>query len=115
MSSNAFGGNDALTGGVLFPTRFVVLSENDLYGDAYAMFDNSRGGDDTMIGGDGLTVGDGSNNFLYGDAYTMSNDASGGEDTLTGGVHDSTDLVGGAEKTNDDHHGGDNTDRRGNK
>src|SRR5262245_64112764 len=109
MSSNAFGGNDALTGGVLFPTRFVVLSENDLYGDAYAMFDNSRGGDDTMIGGDGLTVGDGSNNFLYGDAYTMSNDASGGDDTLTGGVHASNVLVGDAQKMHDDAHGGNDT------
>ena len=28
------------------------MRRNTLYGDAYAMYDNARGGDDTLIGGD---------------------------------------------------------------
>ena len=43
------------------------------------MYDNTRGGNDTLIGGDTAT------NTLYGDAYEMHDDARGGNDTLTGG------------------------------
>ena len=48
-----------------------------LFGDAFAMFDNSRGGNDTLIGGANA------NNALTGDARFMVDNARGGNDTLT--------------------------------
>ena len=43
------------------------------------MYDNARGGNDTLIGGDGAI------NNLYGDADVMFDNARGGNDTLIGG------------------------------
>ena len=43
------------------------------------MSDNTRGGNDTLIGGDNA------NNILYGDAGVMYDNARGGNDTLIGG------------------------------
>ena len=41
------------------------------------MYDNTHGGDDTLIGGANA------NNTLYGDARFMHDNARGGDDTLT--------------------------------
>jgi serralysin len=56
-------------------------AENVLYGDAYSMSDNVRGGDDTLRGGDNGVV-----NFLYGDAFIMRDNARGGDDLLISGT-----------------------------
>ena len=55
------------------------ISDNNLRGDASDMDDDSRGGNDTLTGGDG------SINFFNGDADTMCDDTRGGNDTLIGG------------------------------
>ena len=44
------------------------------------MVGDSRGGNDTLIGGNGGV------NFLYGDAFSMSDNAHGGNDTLISGT-----------------------------
>jgi Ca2+-binding RTX toxin-like protein len=54
---------------------------NELYGDANIMGVAAAGGDDTLIGGDG-----GSTSFLYGDASFMFFSARGGNDTLISGT-----------------------------
>ena len=57
------------------------MVRNTLYGDAAQSMDgNSRGGNDTLTGGDGAV------NFLYGDAFSMSDNARGGNDTLISGT-----------------------------
>src|SRR5258705_197304 len=53
---------------------------NSLIGDANDMFDNSHGGNDTLTGGANATV-----NNLYGDAYRMAFNSVGGNDSLIGG------------------------------
>ncbi len=76
------------------------------------MYDHSRGGDDTLIGGDDR--GDFSINDLIGDADSMSGNARGGDDRLIGG--DSADfrflrniLVGDADAMHDNARGGNDT------
>ena len=54
------------------------------------MYDNTRGGNDTLIGVDNAT------NTLYGDAYEMHNHARGGSDQLLGHDNSSNFLVGDA-------------------
>ena len=56
LSDHQYGTNDTLT----------ASSGGELFGDAEQMHDNSRGGNDTLIGGDA------SNNFLFGDALDMT-------------------------------------------
>src|SRR5260370_32040092 len=51
---------------------------NGLFGDASTMDGDSRGGNDTLTGGDH------SINLLYGDAHDMHDNARGGDDTLIG-------------------------------
>ena len=53
-----------------------------------SMYDNTRGGNDTLIGVDDAT------NALYGDAYEMHDDTRGGNDTLTGGANATNELFG---------------------
>jgi Ca2+-binding RTX toxin-like protein len=57
----------------------VTDSYSQFYGDAGQMYDDSRGGNDTLIGGDG------SGNDLIGEAFSMNGNAVGGNDVLTGG------------------------------
>ena len=61
------------------------MQTNILYGDAFAMYDNARGGDDTLIGGDHRRCASDQSTSI-GDAYSMSGNARGGNDTLTGGA-----------------------------
>ena len=86
-----------------------VVHVNVLYGDAFTLQDNARGGSDHLTGGDNslnvligdaggiagngrggndhLIGGDGSSdNTLIGDAYFMSDNARGGNDTLVSGT-----------------------------
>src|SRR5260370_42470177 len=51
---------------------------NGLFGDASTMDGDSRGGNDTLTGGDH------SINLLYGDAHDMHDNARGGDDTVVG-------------------------------
>ena len=73
LRDNQHGTNDALHG---VDSTF----NNPFYGDAFAMYDHSRGGNDTLIGGNGAS------NFLYGAAFFMFDDTRGGNDTLIGGA-----------------------------
>ena len=58
-----------------------VPTINNLYGDAYQMFNAARGGNDTLTGGNLDAI-----NSLYGDAYSMFDNAHGGDDTLISGT-----------------------------
>jgi hypothetical protein len=79
----------------------IVLS-----GDAGLMFDNARGGNDTLIGANGFQ----SYNIVFGDAGSMYNDTHGGNDTLIGGAgHAINNLYGDAVSMYDDAHGSDIT------
>ena len=50
------------------------------------MYDNARGGDDTLIGGAGS--GPRPATSPYGDAFAMHDNSRGGNDTLIGGASD---------------------------
>src|SRR4051794_2696508 len=50
---------------------------NSLWGDADFMTGNARGGNDTLVGGDAAPT-----NFLFGDGFEMRDNARGGNDTL---------------------------------
>lgn len=101
MRHTTIGGNDTLNAGdgrgfnVLWGDAYALLNQstggddllqsgNDsyasylLYGDAGALLHNSRGGDDTLVGGDG-------NSLLYGDAISLPDSAQGGDDRLISG------------------------------
>jgi Ca2+-binding RTX toxin-like protein len=68
-----------------------ALNNNFLYGDARSMYGNSAGGNDTLIGGDNAGLGLAKfANFLQGDALDMYDNSVGGNDTLIGGIGDST-------------------------
>ena len=54
------------------------------------MGDDSRGGNDTLTGGDSA------NNGLFGEALFMQDNARGGNDTLVGGAGGSNALYGDA-------------------
>ncbi len=56
------------------------------------MYGDSRGGNDTLIGGAG-PGGPSSFMFLYGDASEMHDNARGGNDHLTGGTGNSHQRV----------------------
>ena len=61
-------------------------SFNNLYGDARIMDGDSRGGNDTLNGGQGICSPTGATSELvYGDAFEMHDHARGGNDTLIGG------------------------------
>jgi len=66
----------------------VNISVNILIGDAGgSMFDHSKGGDDTLIGGDFTGFPYIGVNILIGDAGgSMFDHSKGGDDTLIGGV-----------------------------
>jgi hypothetical protein len=68
------------------------------------MNDNARGGNDTLIGGDGSNF-----NELSGDAFGMHSDAVGGNDTLIGGVGSINNLFGDAFSMSDNARGGNDT------
>ena len=84
---------------------------NGLFGDAHFMYDNTDGGNDTLIGGVG------SINFLNGDVLTMYDTARGGNDRLIGGdgaafnffLADASDMYGNTQGGNDTLIGGANT------
>ncbi|HZB57322.1 MAG TPA: hypothetical protein VE527_27055 [Reyranella sp.] len=84
---------------------------NGLFGDAHFMYDNTDGGNDTLIGGVG------SINFLNGDVLTMYDTARGGNDRLIGGdgavfnffLADASDMYGNTRGGNDTLIGGANT------
>jgi serralysin len=79
---------------------------NDLNGDADSMFGNAVGGNDTLIGGDdGVHT-----NFLAGDATFMYDTAAGGNDTLIGGDRSfNNSLFGDANVMRGDSRGGNDT------
>jgi Ca2+-binding RTX toxin-like protein len=68
MLGDAKGGNDVLVAGNGAQVNF-------LYGDAYAMQDNTVGGDDRLVSGTG-------NDQMWGDAEDMSDNAVGGRDVF---------------------------------
>jgi serralysin len=86
-------------------------SNNTLIGDARFMDGDAHGGNDTLIGGVG------SINFLNSDALSMSGNARGGDDTLIGAdgatfnffLGDSSDMHDNARGGNDTEIGGANT------
>src|SRR3979490_2419429 len=57
-----------------------------LYGDPFAQYDDSRGGNDLLIGGANA------NNSLVGDARLIYDNARGGNDTLMGGANTNNNL-----------------------
>lgn len=65
--------------------------ENIIVGDAFEMFNYARGGDDLLIAGDNV------DNYLYGDSFTMYSYARGGNDVLISGT--GTDYMWGDAKT----------------
>ena len=54
------------------------------------MYDNSRGGNDTLTGGANT------DNEMFGDAFTLHGNARGGGDTLTGGDNSTNNVYGDA-------------------
>ena len=99
LSGKDHGTNDDLTGtgGPLYGDAFTMIDEarggndvltggvgliNGLIGDAQDMFDHTRGGNDVLIGGAGSTT----DNTMLGDAANMSGHARGGNDLIIGGA-----------------------------
>jgi hypothetical protein len=99
LSGKDHGTNDNLTGtgGPLYGDAFDMIEEarggndvltgaaglfNGLLGDAQNMFDHTRGGNDVLIGGAGSTA----DNTMIGDASFMSGHARGGNDQIIGGA-----------------------------
>ena len=86
---------------------------NNLYGDALDMEGNTRGGNDTLTGGDGpgFIFGPffGVTNNLYGDANVMRHSVRGGDDVLAGGDRSTNNLFGDANSMFEDSRGGDDT------
>jgi hypothetical protein len=80
-----------------------VASTNTLYGDAFEMHDQARGGDDTL-------TSSGRSSNLYGDAFTLSDDTRGGDDMLTasGGLF-ATSLYGDGNTMEGNSRGGNDT------
>ena len=76
-------------------SRTISIGTNDtfidftfLYGDAFSMYDDSQGGNDTLTGADHSPE-----NELYGDAGLMQDNSRGGNDTLTGGDYSTRNLL----------------------
>ncbi|MEA2852519.1 MAG: hypothetical protein QOE02_2538 [Rhodospirillaceae bacterium] len=70
-------------------------ANNSLVGDARLIYDNARGGNDTLIGA--ASPADVVHvNVLYGDAFTLQDNARGGSDHLTGGDNSLNVLIGDA-------------------
>src|SRR3981081_2527793 len=110
LTDHQHGTNDTLIladAGMGGPPLQVVL-----YGEAFAMYDDSRGGNDTLIGGAGAI------NFLNDDVLSMYDHAYGGNDTLIGGdgaifnffLGDASDMYDSSRGGNDTLIGGANTD-----
>jgi serralysin len=79
-------------------------ANNSLVGDARLIYDNARGGNDTLIGDAGAF------NVLYGDANEMHGAARGGNDHLIGGDGSSDNtLIGDAYFMSDNARGGNDT------
>jgi hypothetical protein len=72
---------------------FQPSTSNELFGDAEAMFNFAKGGNDTLTGGDNNGIIGFVSNELFGDARQMSDSAKGGNDILTGGDDNTFDLV----------------------
>jgi serralysin len=136
LTDNEHGTNDTL---ILGPGTSPSDLQVVLHGDAFAMYDDSRGGNDTLIGGatadnalfgdarlmfdtadggnDTLIGGAGSINFLNGDVLFMYDNVRGGNDTLIGGdgaafnffLADASDMYGNTHGGNDTLIGGANT------
>ena len=82
MSGHAHGGNDT------FIASGAYLL-NKVYGDASYMYDDAKGGNDTLKVTDS---GDNSNEVVYGDALQMRDNAVGGNDTLTVNISGSSHI-----------------------
>jgi Ca2+-binding RTX toxin-like protein len=106
LSGGDHGTNDNLTGtgGPLYGDAFDMIEEarggndvltgaaglfNGLLGDAQNMFDHTRGGNDVLIGGAGSTA----DNTMIGDASFMSGHARGGNDHVIGGADASMNVA----------------------
>jgi serralysin len=74
-----------------------------LFGDAFDMFDSSRGGNDILIGGPGGFE------QLIGDAFAMFDSARGGNDTLISKASEGGVLWGDAREMHDSTRGGNDT------
>ena len=93
LTDHQHGTNDTLIG---VDNVFNTL----LLGDAFNMFDKSRGGNDTLFGG--AETGDANVfNFLYGEAEDMYDNSHGGNDMLIGGADAFNRLSGDAENMHD--------------
>jgi hypothetical protein len=77
---------------------------NGLFGDAHFMYDNTDGGNDTLIGGDGAVF-----NFFLADASDMYGNTRGGNDTLIGGANTSNLMFGDTFNMYDNARGGNDT------
>jgi Ca2+-binding RTX toxin-like protein len=100
LTDNEHGTNDTL---ILGPGTGPSDPQIALYGDALAMYDDSRGGNDTLIGGASA------DNALFGDARLMFDNADGGNDTLIGGAGSINFLNADALFMYDSAHGGNDT------
>src|SRR4029077_20936676 len=69
-------------------TNDTFIGLTFLYGDAYSMYDDSQGGNDTLMGADYSPE-----NYLWGDAILMQDNSRGGNDTLTGGDYSTSNLL----------------------
>jgi Ca2+-binding RTX toxin-like protein len=100
LADNQHGTNDTLIlGAGTGPLDLQLV----LHGDAFAMYDDARGGNDTLIGGANA------NNGLFGDARLMYDNADGGNDTLIGGAGSTNFLNGDALFMYDNVRGGNDT------
>jgi hypothetical protein len=68
------------------------------------MYDDARGGNDTLIGGDGAVF-----NFFLADASDMYGNTHGGNDTLIGGANTSNTFFGDTFTMHDNARGGNDT------
>src|SRR5918994_121581 len=100
LTDNQHGTNDTLVLGTgTSPSDLGVV----IHGDALAMYDDSRGGNDTLVGGANAYNG------LFGDTFNMHDNARGGNDTLIGGAVSINSLFGDALDMRDNARGGDDT------
>lgn len=101
MSGSSIGGNDTLNAA-------VGSTASHLFGDARALTDSARGGNDALAGGSAADVlagdaqtlsgatmggadrlsGNGGNDTLFGDGETLTDHSRGGADVLRGGAGD---------------------------
>src|SRR3990170_1574839 len=101
LADNQHGTNDTLIlGAGTGPFDLQLV----LHGDAFAMYDDARGGNDTLIGANGAFF-----NFFLADASDMYGNTHGGNDLLIGGTDTSNQMFGDTFNMHDNARGGNDT------